>query len=287
MRRQNWDDLRFVFAVSETGSVSGAARMLGVNHATVLRRIAAFEEAAGTVLFDKTPRGYAVPADRARLIAAVREVDAAVQSFGRLAAGVREPLHGRVRVTSTDTLCAVILPGVAARLGRVAPELRIDILCSNSHADLGRIEAEIAVRPAPELADHLVGERAAELGFAAYVRAGTRPDRWLGLSGVLAGTGPGRWLEGSPGLARASASADSFLVLAGMAAEGEGIAALPCIAGDADLRLERLAEAMPRMSVPIWVASHADLADVPRIAKVRTLLAAELAREAARLAGRG
>ncbi|MCB2152823.1 MAG: LysR family transcriptional regulator, partial [Rhodobacteraceae bacterium] len=60
MQRDNWDDLRFVLAVAEEGSVSGAARRLGVNHATVLRRIAAFEEATGVEIFDKTARGYAV-----------------------------------------------------------------------------------------------------------------------------------------------------------------------------------------------------------------------------------
>ena len=43
MHSENWDDLRFVLAVAETGTVSGAARLLGVNHATVLRRVAAFE----------------------------------------------------------------------------------------------------------------------------------------------------------------------------------------------------------------------------------------------------
>ena len=79
--RDNWDDLRYVLAVAEEGSVSGAARRLGVNHATVLRRIAAFEEAADLSLFEKGPQGYDVPPDLDRIIAATREVDEAVVQF--------------------------------------------------------------------------------------------------------------------------------------------------------------------------------------------------------------
>ncbi len=60
MHSDNWDDLRYVLAVAETGSVSGAARRLGVNHATVLRHVAAYEARHGIELFDKSARGYAV-----------------------------------------------------------------------------------------------------------------------------------------------------------------------------------------------------------------------------------
>ena len=78
--REDWDDLRMILAVAEAGSVSAAARGLGVNHATVLRRIAAFERATGIELFDKTARGYTVPEDRQRIVEAIGEVDAAIQS---------------------------------------------------------------------------------------------------------------------------------------------------------------------------------------------------------------
>ncbi|MBS0563422.1 MAG: LysR family transcriptional regulator, partial [Proteobacteria bacterium] len=73
--RANWDDLRFVLAVIQEGSVSAAARVIGVNHATVLRRVAAFEAAHGLALFDKTARGYRIPPDRAQVIEAARDVD--------------------------------------------------------------------------------------------------------------------------------------------------------------------------------------------------------------------
>ena len=118
MERINWDDLRFVLAVAEEGSVSGAARRLGVNHATVLRRVAAYEAAAGVEIFAKTARGYTVPEAYDALIEAAREVDRAVQAVGRMVHGARSPLSGEIRVTATDSLCQTVLPKIVASLAQ-------------------------------------------------------------------------------------------------------------------------------------------------------------------------
>ncbi|MDH3264369.1 MAG: LysR family transcriptional regulator [Paracoccaceae bacterium] len=288
MHRDNWDDLRFVLAVAETGSVSAAARSLGVNHATVLRRVGAFEERHGMLVFERTPTGYAVPRDRLRLIEAAREAEAAHLAVARLVAGARAPLAGAVRVTSTDTFCLAVLPQALMRLRAEAPELRIDLLCSNAHADLSRIEAEIAVRPALKLPEDLAGEAAAELGFAAYAPAsdpGTAA--WLGLSGPLTrSTRVAEWLKENVAPSALTGGADSFVILREMAAAGQGKAILPCVLGDGDPRLKRLEGQLPDIAVPVWVASHADLADAPRLAAVRARLAEALRADAARLKGR-
>jgi DNA-binding transcriptional LysR family regulator len=284
MHKSNWDDLRFVLAVAETGSVSAAARSLGVNHATVLRRIAAFEALHGTAVFERTARGYVVPPDRLRVIEAAREVENAVRAVDRLVHGARAPLRGVVRVTSTDTFCHVVLPPVLARLRDEEADLRLDLLSSNAHADLSRLHADIAVRPAEKLPDDLVGKVAARLGFAAYA-ARPAPDLWLGMSGALARSHPAQWLADTVVPELLAGSADSFLTLREMAAAGLGRAVLPCVLGDADVRLDRLPDAMPAMSVDIWVASHVDLADVPRIRAVRDRLVRALARQSDRLVG--
>lgn len=280
MSRDNWDDLRFVLAVVDEGSVSGAARRLGVNHATVLRRIAAFEEATGTELFDKTARGYSIPPDRLPIVDAAREVDRAVQSVSRLLAGARAPMTGEVRITSTDSLCQVLLPPIIASISRAAPEVRVQLLSSNAHMDLGRIQADITVRPTDKLPDDLVGSRAAELAFGLYHLATERADKlpWLGLVGQLARTIPSRWMADSLSDNDISDGADSFMTLRELAVQGRGLAILPRFLGDADPRLKRLVGVMPPLGVDIWVASHVDLASVPRIALMRRLLTEALAR---------
>ena len=95
----NWDDLRYVLAVADQGSVAAAARVLGVNHATVLRRIAGFEIAHGLRLFDKTARGYRVSADRRELLEEMRLAGQSLNRVGELLEAERPPVEGRIRIT--------------------------------------------------------------------------------------------------------------------------------------------------------------------------------------------
>ena len=278
MHKENWDDLRFLLAVAENGSVSAASRRLGVNHATVLRRIAAFEERHGGEIFDRTPKGYAVPADRQGVIDAAREVENAVLALERVVEGTQTPLKGVVRVTSTDTLCHSILPPILAQLRKETPELRIELICSNSHLDLARLDADITVRPAVSLGEGLTGEIGSELGFAAY---GRKELPWLGMSGPIANSMPAEWLEQTVDEAEFAAKADSFLTLREMAAAGLGKAILPTVLGDPDRRLDRVNCDIPGGAVPVWVASHPDMVEVPRIREVSSLLLKGLRRESA------
>jgi DNA-binding transcriptional LysR family regulator len=282
MTRDNWDDLRFVLAVAEEGSVSGAARRLGVNHATVLRRVAAYEEAAGVALFDKTPRGYEVADVQRPVIEAAREVDRAVQAVGRMLQGARAPLTGEVRITSTDSFCQYVLPPMISELRLKAPELKIELLCSNAHLDLGRTHADITVRPAERLPEDLTGEAPVRLSFDLFRARNHACDTWLGLTGALSRSVVGRWLDANVVASDIAAKADSFLVLREMAATGEGMAILPSYIGTEDERLELVPGRVPSFSVDVWVASHIDLAEVPRIAEVRRALVKMLAACASR-----
>ena len=257
--RENWDDLRFVLAVAGTGSVSGAARTLGVNHATVLRRIAAFEAAIGTEIFDKTAKGYAVPPDRMRIIDATREVDAAVQAVGRMIAGARAPVSGEVRVTTTDTIATFLLPAVIEELEAKAPALRLEVIGSNSPVDLGRGQADISIRPAMTLPQELDGVEVARMGFGVYACEGGNAETWLGLSGRLAQSVPGRWMAEHVAPRRVGPSADSFLILRELAARGQGLAILPHLVGQGEARLRHLPQRMPPVTVPVCVACYSDL----------------------------
>ena len=284
--KENWDDLRYVLAVAEYGSVSAASRKLGVNHATVLRRIAAFEGRHGVELFDKSAQGYAISEDRIRVIDAAREVENAVFAVNRIIQGAQAPLRGVVRVTSTDTFCAVVLPDMLARWQGQEGELRIELLSTNAHLDLSRLHADIAVRPTLQLADDLAGEVAAKLAFDIYARSGSDTEQWLSLSGALSRSMVARWLADNAKAEAISGASDSFVTLREMAALGMGQAILPCILGDADPRLERRPGILPETTVDIWVASHFDLVDVPRIRAVRRLLVEGLASLADQLEGR-
>lgn len=282
---ENWDDLRFILAVAETGSVSAAARKLGVNHATVLRRVATYEERQGIDIFDKTSRGYRVIEDRLRVITAAREVENAIQAVDRAVQGTQAPLQGTVRVTSTDSICQIVLPEIVAEVQKEAHCLQIELLSTNAHLELGRLNADIAVRPADTLAEELKGDVAAQLGFDIYAKPECADDRWIGLSGPLARAPVAKWMEDNVATENVVGTADSFMTLREFAAIGLGQAILPCVVGDADPRLDRRPGIMPDTAANIWVASHFDLYDAPRIRAVRQLLMQALSKRAAALAG--
>jgi len=283
--QQNWDHLRYVLAVAEAGSVSQAARNLGVNHATVLRHVAAFEDKTGAEIFDKSATGYTVHDDRMRVIEAAREVETAVQAVQQIIAGARAPVRGTVRVTSTDSFCQVVLPPLIGAWQSQLDELRIELVSTNARLDFSRLRADIAVRPTERLDDDLRGVAAARLGFDIYHGVDFDSDRWLGFSGNLSRTGAAQWMAHHIPGEQISGSADSFVALRELAAWGLGRVILPCAIADNDPRLQRQRGLLPDMAVDIWVASHADLVDVPRIKVVRDLLVSALAQDSARLAG--
>ena len=255
MHNDNWDDLRYVLAVNECGSVLQAARRLGVNHATVLRRVTAFEDRHGAALFERTRQGYRLYPDKLPVLRAARAAEAALAEVARLATGESGAVSGAVRITSTDTLTCTTLAQAMHRLEAELGGVRLTLLSSNRHFDFAREAADLAVRPAKTLPDALTGTQVGELSFAVYGAADHRgPYRWLALSGPLARTDAARWMAEMIAPNQTGPGADSFLTLAAMAAQGLGQAVLPRLIGDGNPGLVRLDAGMPAFAVPIWVA---------------------------------
>lgn len=284
MHSENWDDVRYVLAVAREGSVAAAARALGVNHATVLRRVAAFEERHGLSVFEKDARGYSVPPDRLRLIEAARAADEAMQAVARAASGSRSNSGGPVRVTTTDTLATTVLPGILARISERPDAPEFEVLTSNRHLDFARLHADITLRPAERLPDDLSGERVATLAFAVYEAPGAK-DKWLRLGGMLSATAPARWMTANVSDTDVGAVADSFVTLARLAVAGLGRAILPCILGERTPGLVRVDAGLPEIGVPVWVAAHVDLAASPRLKRLRAAIAEGMAEAEAEMQG--
>ena len=190
----NWDDLRFVLAVAHAGSVSRAARELNVNHATVIRRVAQFEEMSGIEMFEKTVRGYRMTPGTQRILDAMQDVQNAVDGVGRALSGLGEPVGGTVRVTSTDTFCVHVLPGILTDIHERASALHIELLTVNAHLDLSRLDADLAVRPAMSLPAELTGESPAVLGMSCYRQRGRHETVWLGLNHTLSRAPAAQWM---------------------------------------------------------------------------------------------
>ncbi|MEJ2000667.1 MAG: LysR family transcriptional regulator [Maritimibacter sp.] len=274
----DWDDIRFVLAVAREGTLSGAARLLGVNHATVLRRVNGFENRLGVTVFDRTARGYRLAPHRENLLNAMQDMETASLGVDRALVAARTALFGTVRVTSTDTMCLSLLPRLTRQIMRAAEGLSIELITNNDLSDLGRMEADIAVRFNPSPDDDLVGRSAGTAGYAVFSGPGGT-DKWLGMSGALLRSKAAKWMAENIDPAQITAHAGSFPVLMEMVAEGHGRAILPVMLAAHDPRLERVPYDLPNLDADVWVVSHADLAEVPRIKAVRDMLADALLAE--------
>lgn len=278
MHNENWDDLRYVLTVAKTGSVLRAAKELGVNHATVLRHVAAFEERHGTKVFEKTARGYRLLQGRAHIIEAAREAQTAMREVGRLASGGQVNAKLAIKIASTDTLCALILPQFVANLRAAHPDVHVTLVSSNFPINLMQEQADIVVRPALALSDEFVGKRVVNLHFGAYA---THPDatRWLALAGPLSRSVAARWIADRVRDQDMFLAADSFLTLKELAVQGDEIAILPRFVGDGDSRLVRIADLMPDIAVPIWVGHPSDHPVTPKLRQVLLHLEDNLIRQ--------
>lgn len=286
MARFDWDDLRYILAVAAAGSLAGAARSLGVNHTTVLRRIGAFETKHGLRLFERLPSGYELTAGGEELIATARRIDATVTDLERKLAGQDLRLSGTVRVTTTDTLMGSILPEILKDFRDAHPGIEIEIAISNAFLNLTKRDADVAIRPVKNPPETLVGRRIAKVAFAIYGQRrhfarrkgeGLAAHRWILPDDSLAGTAAAQWLAELPGI-EVALRTDSFLAAAQGARAGIGLAALPCYLGDSLPDLVRIDGPVAAMETALWILTHEDLKPVARI-RAFTDFAAEAFRE--------
>lgn len=291
----DWDDLRIVLAVTETGTLSGAARRLGVTHSTVFRRLGGIERKLGVRLFDRFRDGYSATAAGESVAAlAARFADDFVTLERRLSGQDLRP-SGNVRITTTDTICSMLMrhvPGLRA----VHPEIRLEITISNTMANLTRREADIAVRPVPEPPETLVGRRIASIAHAVYGsphylsrhRSADRSEyEWIGLDDAMATTVIGRWMRANVQDARIALRVDALPALKSAACAGLGVALLPCYVGDSEPRLRcawRVALADAHST--LWLLTHSDLKRAARIQAVMNHLGNALASERSLLEGK-
>lgn len=281
--RADWDDLRFVLAVARSGSVAAAARTLRVNHTTVLRRLAAYEGRLGARLFERDPTGYVPTPAGEVMMQELAALDAAIHDAERRAAGHDQRLVGKVRISTTDTLMASLLPGVLAGIRARHPGIVLDVSTSNSFAVLRRREADIAVRPAAHPGDELRGRKVGPVPFAAYASpsylAG-RPEgsppadhAWLVPDRSLGETVAARWLRENLPMLEAVAEADSFVSLRDLAAAGMGVTLLPRYLGDPSHGLARVPNLRDLdLGSALWLLTHRDLQRVARIEAVLSAL---------------
>jgi DNA-binding transcriptional LysR family regulator len=240
----------------------------------VLRRVSAFEERLGLRLFERLATGYALTAGGEELIAAARQIDDTVSTLERKLAGQDLRPSGVVRVTTTDTLMGSILPEILAEFRESHPGIQVEIAISNVMFNLTKRDADVAIRPANNPPETLIGRRIAKIAFAIYGspqylkkhKARQLTDfRWVAPDDTLAGTSVARWMHSKLPQSEVALRADSLLGIREAARAGFGLAALPCYLGDTSPDLVRMHRPIPEMETGLWILTHEDLRHTARI----------------------
>lgn len=279
----DWDHLRFVLAVADAGGLSGAARALGVDAATVSRRLDALEAELRCKLFHRTRAGLAPNSAGTKLIDHARRIEGEVRALAFELAPEDRGLGGTVIVTATEAIAAAVLAPALPAFHAKHPAIAIEIATDIRALDLSRREADIALRLLMPTQRDLKVRRLAAVRYAlyaspAYLAAHSTPEGDLAGHRLIDWPLPYTvipqvpWLRARADKAAVVLRSNSAMVRLAAAASGAGIAMLPRLLGDGDARLVAIeTEEPPRQD--LFLATHRDLAAVPRIRTTLDFLA--------------
>lgn len=289
----DWGHLRFFLALARTGSLSRAARTLGVDRNTVARRVAALEEELGLPLYERGPQGWIRTAAGEELAALASRVEEDVLTLARHADARDTAVAGTVRLTTTSHVAATLLAPALPSLRERHPGLVLELAVNQRPFDLTRREADLAVRMGRPRESGLVTRKLSDVAFRLYASpayVGRRravdlaADGFVGFDESLASAPQERWLARVAPDRRVVFRCNSTAALQAAAGAGVGVAVLPCFIADRDPRLVRLEGPEP---VPheLWLLVHGDLRRTPRVRAVIEWLDALVALARSVLAG--
>lgn len=274
----NWDDLRLFLAVARTGSISGSAKQLGVQHSTVSRRMRKLEENLGARLIERKKSGYELtPAGENVKEAAIR-IEHEVLGVDGTLLGKDTNLIGPLHVTAINNMASSILMPMFANFSKAHPQVDLHIMVSNSDASLSQREADIAIRLTNSPTDTLIGKRMVTVASTIYgsrsyfeeLRKQGGEPKWIG---VECCSFHKTWTKQNCEEQSHNFFSDDTLLTLAAIREGLGVSFLPCFMGDTDPLLERYCDPDPAHDLGLWVLLHPDLKRTMRVLAFRDHLA--------------
>jgi len=293
-----WDDARHFLAIHRKGSLSAAARQLGVNQSTVGRRLLSLEDELGTKLFIRARDGYRIAPAGERLLPRAERMEDEAIAIARELAGQVTSLTGVVRVTAADLFGARIVAPLLVSFHEQYPDIDVELDADNRMRSLARREADVAVR---------IGNKGGEAGLVvrklgafyqgvyasrAYVvrRGKPRDGAWaghefIGFGDSMMHAPESHWIEEHAREGRVVLRTSNTLAQLTATLGGMGIAVLPCYAGDAEPDLVRLVALSKSVAETVCIVVHEDTRHAAPIRACADYLAEGLKAQAARLRG--
>lgn len=290
----DWDDVRYFLAVARGGSVRAAAKGLGVNHATVLRRVAQLEDRLGAQMFEKLPAGYRLTDAGEEVLELASQMEASSLQLETRVLGRDQSVRGSLRVTLAPTLATHLLMPDFVDFARLHPDIEMDILSSGELANLTNREADVAIRVVYDrrsLPLNLHGLKGPELFGGVYIsrerlaawRAGAPdPVRWI----IISQYGIPEWAsEGGVGATGVPFRTTDGEAQIAAVRQGLGITTLPCFIGDADPLLAKVPGAELHLYGTLWLLTQGEARKTKRVRLFTEFISRRLAAYAPLLSG--
>lgn len=283
--RIRWDDLRVFLAVVRNQRISAAGAALGLDTATVGRRIGALEEGLGARLFERSPKGYAPTEAGLRLADRAEAIAASLAEAVEAVAGERQELTGTVRIGAPDGVATYLLPPVCAAIRERHPGLSFQIVALPRVFNLSKREADLAITITPPGSGRLKVRKVARYGLGLYasrdflarhpvaVPADIRDLPGIGYIGDMI-FDPALDYDAVLGRSADPALAsNSMIVQVNWVRMGAGLGILHDFAARAHDDLVRVLPGHFRLERDYWLVRHQDDDRVARIARTADLIA--------------
>lgn len=282
----DWNRARAFLVTAEEGSLSAAARALGMAQPTLGRQVDALEKELGVVLFERVGRGLALTPSGLDLLDHVRAMGVAANQMSLTASGHSQSLEGDVLISASEAYSAFLLPPIIAQLRAQAPGVHIEIVASNAPSDLQRREADIAMRNFRPTEPDLIAKKVRDdpgsfYATPDYLEKVGNPKSTDDLTGVdfigfnrtdqmvnmMVGLGMKVTQENFPIVS------ENHLVQWQMVKQGLGLGVITDLIGEKEPAVVRALPDLAPIMVPIWLTAHREVRTSRRVRFVFDLLA--------------
>ncbi len=274
----DWDDFRFVLAIARGGTVSAAAKQLGVDHTTVIRRIDRLERHLSAKLFDRRKTGYLLTEAGQRVATNAEAMESTVVASQNQIGGSVARLTGTVRIGAPDGFGTYFLAPRLIEFADRYPDLDLQIVATARLFSLSKREADIAISLTLPTEGRIVGRKLTDYGLGLYAaplyldrraKIASRDDlaghRFIGYIEELLYTPELDYLPlVSPRLSPRLRSAN-LIAQFNAAVAGFGIAVLPHFMARRDPRLAAVLPGTVEIQRSFFLLMHADGKDLARI----------------------
>jgi DNA-binding transcriptional LysR family regulator len=272
-----WELYRSYLSVLREGSLSGAARAMGVAQPTVGRHIAALEKSLGLTLFTRSQHGFLPTEAALSLQAFAQTMSSSAAALKRAAESQGAGVRGTVRITASEVIGMEVLPPILTGLQNSHPDLKLELVLTNRVQDLLRREADIAIRMTQPKQELLIARQVGKVSLGLHAHRDYLARR--GTPGTLADLARHALIgfdEETPFLRAArktfpvwhrdafSVRTDSDIAQLAMIRAGSGIGICQVAVAARDPQLVHLLEAQFSMQLDIWLTMHEDLRNNPR-----------------------